>query len=145
MLITFWAKDPHKPVSKLNSMRKKKPTRKETLSQSYQEVQELEKVQERLRQIFNIFSIIMTKICTILKISHANANITIIPVNKAHREIKASLTKQRLWILMSLKAKSKLLKFKEKEDCFQTNLYLNRMLCMWNARKRMNSGALEKH
>lgn len=38
----------------------------------------------------------MTKIYTIVKVSDANANITIIPVNKAHREIKASLTKQCL-------------------------------------------------
>lgn len=38
----------------------------------------------------------MTRIYTIVKVSHANANITIILVNKAHREIKASLTKQCL-------------------------------------------------
>lgn len=33
----------------------------------------------------------MTKIYTIVEVSHANANSTIIPVNKAHREIKAGL------------------------------------------------------
>lgn len=68
-------------------------------------------------QLF-FFSIIMTKIHTTVKVLHANSNITVIPVNKARREIKASLTKQCLWILMSLKAKSKLSKIRVKRRLF---------------------------